>query len=81
MARIAVELADTVMVTSDNPRSESPDAIIEQIVAGVATDASVGVQPDRALAIVRSAWASAPEDVLLLAGKGHEAYQEIDGKK
>jgi MurE/MurF fusion protein len=81
MACIAVELADTVMVTSDNPRSESPDAIIEQIVAGVSTDASVGVQPDRALAIMQSVWASAPEDVLLLAGKGHETYQEIDGKK
>ena len=81
MGRIAAELADRVIVTSDNPRSESPDAIIAQIMAGLPASAQAEVQPDRALAIAGAVWRSAPEDVVLLAGKGHETYQDIGGRK
>jgi len=81
MGRIAAEGADRVVVTSDNPRSESPQAIIEQILAGMPRGAHPGVEADRARAILQTVWRSAPEDVVLLAGKGHETYQEIDGRK
>ena len=74
--------ADHVLVTSDNPRSEDPHAIIEQIVAGMRQD---GPQPqaieDRAAAILSAIKHAAKPDVILLAGKGHEPYQEIKGKK
>lgn len=78
MAQAALA-ADRVIVTSDNPRSESPEAIIEQILAGVPADRQVEVLADRAEAILHAIWSSAPADVLLLAGKGHETYQEIQG--
>ncbi|MES2257827.1 MAG: UDP-N-acetylmuramoyl-L-alanyl-D-glutamate--2,6-diaminopimelate ligase [Pseudomonadota bacterium] len=83
MGRIA-QAADHVLVTSDNPRSEDPHSIIEQIVAGMdrAHPASV-VQTveDRAAAILSAIKHAAKPDVILLAGKGHEPYQEIKGKK
>lgn len=76
------QMADHVLVTSDNPRSEDPHAIIEQIVAGMRAD---GPQPqaieDRAAAILSAIKHAAKPDVILLAGKGHEPYQEIKGKK
>ena len=76
------QLADHVVVTSDNPRSEDPHAIIAQIVAGMHAD---GPQPqaieDRAAAILSAIKHAAKPDVILLAGKGHEPYQEIKGKK
>jgi len=76
------QLADHVLVTSDNPRSEDPHAIIKQIVAGMRAD---GPQPqaieDRAAAILSAIKHAAKPDVILLAGKGHEPYQEIKGKK
>ena len=81
MGRIAGELADHVVVTSDNPRSESADKIIEQIVAGVPATVVPDVQSDRALAILSAIWAVDPADVVLLAGKGHETYQEIGGQR
>lgn len=81
MGRIAGELADRVIVSSDNPRSESPQAIIDQVLAGVGADARVESQADRALAIMHAVWTSKPEDIVLLAGKGHETYQEIAGRK
>ncbi|AIT26807.1 UDP-N-acetylmuramoyl-L-alanyl-D-glutamate--2,6-diaminopimelate ligase [Bordetella holmesii CDC-H635-BH] len=81
MGRIASGLADRIIVSSDNPRSESPQAIIEQILAGVGQSGSVQTQVDRALAILQTIWASRPEDIVLLAGKGHETYQEIAGRK
>ena len=80
MGAIAGELADLVVVTSDNPRTEEPEAIIADILAGMEErDGEVHVEPDRREAI---AWALAqgrPGDVIVLAGKGHETYQEIDG--
>ena len=81
MGRIAAELADKVTVSSDNPRSEDADAIISQILAGVPAGTRLHVDPDRARAILQSIWAADPDDVVLLAGKGHETYQEINGSR
>ena len=81
MAQVAEKNADRVVVTSDNPRSEDPQAIIGQILQGLAHADAAIVQPDRARAIADSIAAAAPEDVILLAGKGHEDYQEIAGVK
>lgn len=81
MAREAEQLADVVVVTDDNPRSENPEAIVRDIMAGFVHPDSVTVIHDRAEAI-RSAIAGAtPDDLVLVAGKGHEAYQEIAGQK
>ncbi|MGJ7915783.1 UDP-N-acetylmuramoyl-L-alanyl-D-glutamate--2,6-diaminopimelate ligase [Massilia sp. LXY-6] len=78
------QMADHVLVTSDNPRSEEPRAIIEQIVAGIDQhDAASTHQAieDRAAAILSAVKHAAKLDVILLAGKGHEPYQEIKGRK
>lgn len=76
MGAVAEQKSDRVLVTSDNPRSEVAQAIIEDIVAGM-TDAEVDA--DRAAAIRRVILEADERDVILLAGKGHEAYQEIAG--
>ncbi|MGN6578918.1 MAG: bifunctional UDP-N-acetylmuramoyl-L-alanyl-D-glutamate--2,6-diaminopimelate ligase MurE/UDP-N-acetylmuramoyl-tripeptide--D-alanyl-D-alanine ligase MurF [Bordetella sp.] len=81
MGRIAAVGADRVIVTSDNPRSEAPHAIIQEIMLGVPVGSAVSTQVDRAQAILHAIWSSAVEDVVLLAGKGHETYQEIEGRK
>ncbi|WP_427915249.1 UDP-N-acetylmuramoyl-L-alanyl-D-glutamate--2,6-diaminopimelate ligase [Ramlibacter sp. MMS24-I3-19] len=81
MAAVAEKNADRVVVTSDNPRSEAPEAIISQILLGLSHNECVEVQADRALAIAETVAAAAPADVVLLAGKGHEDYQEIAGVK
>ncbi|CAD6560721.1 UDP-N-acetylmuramoyl-L-alanyl-D-glutamate--2, 6-diaminopimelate ligase [Paraburkholderia hiiakae] len=81
MGAIAERLADQVVVTSDNPRSESPAAIIDQIAQGMRDAAKARRIEDRASAILQAVRAAAREDVVLLAGKGHEATQEIMGKK
>ncbi len=81
MGAIAAAHADRVVVTSDNPRSEAPDAIISQILLGLAGVAELAVEPDRARAIAQSLRDAAAQDVLLIAGKGHEDYQEIAGKR
>lgn len=96
MGAIAARLAQAVVLTSDNPRSEAPGAIIDQIAAGV-SDAMANVAAgastattseervrrieDRASAILQAIRSARREDVVLLAGKGHEATQEIMGKK
>ncbi len=74
MGRLASELADLAIVTSDNPRSEDPEAIIAEIVAGA--DGAVEVEPDRASAIARAIGRAGPGDVVLIAGKGAEQGQE-----
>ena len=73
------EIADHVLVTSDNPRSEEPHAIIEQILQGMSK--SVQAIDDRAAAILSAVKHANKQDVILIAGKGHENYQEIRGKK
>ena len=77
MGRIASELADVVIVTSDNPRSEEPQAIIDQILAGASRDVEALV--DRRAAIERAVELAAPGDVVVIAGKGHEQGQEFEG--
>jgi UDP-N-acetylmuramoyl-L-alanyl-D-glutamate--2,6-diaminopimelate ligase len=81
MAAVAEANADRVVVTSDNPRSEKPEAIISQVLLGLSHRDSVEVQADRALAIAETVAAATPQDVILLAGKGHEDYQEVAGVK
>jgi UDP-N-acetylmuramoyl-L-alanyl-D-glutamate--2,6-diaminopimelate ligase len=82
MGAVAQRLADRVVLTSDNPRHESPGAILEQIRAGLSGDASgVSVIEDRRAAIAAAVREASPEDVILLAGKGHEDYQDIAGVK
>jgi UDP-N-acetylmuramoyl-L-alanyl-D-glutamate--2,6-diaminopimelate ligase len=75
MGELASRLADVAVVTSDNPRSEDPLAIIEEILAG--TDGEVDVEPDRARAIARALRNAEPGDVVVIAGKGHEQGQEF----
>lgn len=77
MGRIADELADTVIVTNDNPRTENPYAIIAAIAEGMTRE--VNVEVDRAKAIALAVSQASKGDVVLVAGKGHEDYQEIQG--
>jgi UDP-N-acetylmuramoyl-L-alanyl-D-glutamate--2,6-diaminopimelate ligase len=81
MAQAAERGANKVVVTSDNPRSEAPDAIIAHIVAGLAAPARAQVQSDRALAIAEAVKQAEAQDVIVIAGKGHEDYQDIAGTK
>jgi UDP-N-acetylmuramoyl-L-alanyl-D-glutamate--2,6-diaminopimelate ligase len=80
MGGIAAELADDVIVTDDNPRSEDPQRIVADIVAGIGSAAPLTIEHDRALAIRVALQRSAPDDVVLIAGKGHEDYQ-ITGRE
>jgi len=80
MGRTAAEDADLVIVTNDNPRSEDPLAIIDEITSGIPDGAAAIVEPDRAAAIERAIDAARPGDVVVVAGKGHETTQEIDGE-
>jgi UDP-N-acetylmuramoyl-L-alanyl-D-glutamate--2,6-diaminopimelate ligase len=81
MGAIAAQHADHVVVTSDNPRSEKPESIIAQILRGQCSAQNISVQVDRALAIAQTVQQAAVRDVILLAGKGHEATQEVAGVK
>jgi UDP-N-acetylmuramoyl-L-alanyl-D-glutamate--2,6-diaminopimelate ligase len=87
MGEIAARLADVALVTSDNPRSEDPDAIIAEILDGTARGRAVGAAPvialaDRRAAIERAVGFAEPGDVLVIAGKGHEQGQEFaNGRK
>jgi len=78
MGRIASELADSAFVTSDNPRDEDPEAIIAAILAGAADE--LEVEPDRRRAIGRAVEMARPGDIVVIAGKGHEQGQEIEGR-
>jgi UDP-N-acetylmuramoyl-L-alanyl-D-glutamate--2,6-diaminopimelate ligase len=75
MGEIAARLADEVVLTDDNPRSESPQAIINDIRTGIASGHPFAVEHDRARAIRATLERAAPEDLVLIAGKGHEDYQ------
>jgi UDP-N-acetylmuramoyl-L-alanyl-D-glutamate--2,6-diaminopimelate ligase len=81
MGAMAARYADRVVVTSDNPRSEKPETILSQILLGLSGHTDVTVQSDRALAIAQALALAAPHDVLLIAGKGHEDYQEVAGQR
>jgi UDP-N-acetylmuramoyl-L-alanyl-D-glutamate--2,6-diaminopimelate ligase len=77
MGRAASEGADLVIVTSDNPRSEDSQRIIDEIVSGIPSETAVIVEPDRRAAIGRAIDAAEAGDVVVIAGKGHETTQEI----
>lgn len=77
MGQVAAQWADRVVVTSDNPRSEPPMQIIEEIIAGITQKASVTCEVDRAAAIQQVWEQASPDDVVLIAGKGHETTQTI----
>ncbi|MBK6767071.1 MAG: hypothetical protein IPG71_12455 [bacterium] len=81
MAQAAEQLSDVVFLTSDNPRSEAPEQIIRDMEAGVAGSAKVVLIVDRRAAIEQALEAARAGDVLVIAGKGHETYQEIHGIK
>jgi len=81
MAAIAARLADAVVVTSDNPRTEDPQRILDDVVAGIPAGTELVVEGDRAAAIAAAIAAAAPEDLVLIAGKGHEDYQILGTTK
>lgn len=81
MARIAVKYADTAVFTSDNPRHESPEAILDEMIAGLAPSDRYLRIVDRAEAIRTAVMLAAPGDILLVAGKGHETYQIVGDVK
>lgn len=79
MGSIAARLADAVVLTSDNPRNEDPDAILREIRAGMDARPPVAVDPDRPAAIREALRLARPGDIVVIAGKGHENYQEGPG--
>lgn len=83
MARVAEEFADRIIITSDNPRNEQPQDIINEIVAGLSESGSrkTQVEPDRKRAIEMAIAQASDGDVILLAGKGHENYQIVGSEK
>ena len=84
MGGVAARLSDLAFLTSDNPRSEDPLAIIEEVLSGIdggRANPSVVVEPDRRAAIRRALDAAQPGDIVVIAGKGHETYQEIAGRR
>jgi UDP-N-acetylmuramoyl-L-alanyl-D-glutamate--2,6-diaminopimelate ligase len=81
MAAVAEREADRLVLTSDNPRGEDPQAILAQMLAGLRERAAVTVLADRAEAIAQAVAQAAEADVVLVAGKGHEDYQEVRGER
>jgi UDP-N-acetylmuramoyl-L-alanyl-D-glutamate--2,6-diaminopimelate ligase len=79
MGAVAQHQADAVVVTSDNPRSEEPGHILHQILLGTIAGETVRAEPDRAAAIAQVLAEADARDVVLIAGKGHEEYQETAG--
>lgn len=81
MARIAYDIADSIIFTSDNPRNEDPDNILAQMYSGLPEDVTkpVVVIVDRQMAIKHAKEIAQPGDIIMLLGKGHETYQEING--
>ena len=80
MGRIGVSDSDFAIITSDNPRTEDPDSIVRETVSDLEPGAWEAIV-DRRLAIERALSIAADGDAVLLAGKGHETYQEIDGER
>jgi UDP-N-acetylmuramoyl-L-alanyl-D-glutamate--2,6-diaminopimelate ligase len=79
MGRAGAELSDLAIVTSDNPRSEDPEAIVAEIVAGIGDESNVEVEVDRRAAIALALGRAEPGDTVVIAGKGHEQGQEFEG--
>lgn len=81
MGKIAQSLSNHVIITSDNPRTENPQKIIDDICLGITDMSTVEICEDRTQAIIKGFHALRPGDILLVAGKGHEQYQERNGVK
>ena len=83
MAKIACRLSDKVVLTSDNPRTENPESILDDMYAGLENkDLAKAVRiSDRKSAILSACMMAREGDIILIAGKGHETYQEINGVK
>jgi UDP-N-acetylmuramoyl-L-alanyl-D-glutamate--2,6-diaminopimelate ligase len=81
MGKIAQDLSDVAVITSDNPRTEDPELIIEDIIAGLDRSRPVFVEVDRRKAIAKALAEAHPGDVVVVAGKGHETYQIIQDRK
>jgi UDP-N-acetylmuramoyl-L-alanyl-D-glutamate--2,6-diaminopimelate ligase len=79
MGEVATRLAHRAIITSDNPRSEDPRAIVEEIAAGAHSNYEIEI--DRSTAIFKALQSASTDDVVLIAGKGHETYQEIGGQR
>jgi len=80
MGAVAAATADRIVITNDNPRSESPERIAEEILAGLGQRGGCTVELDRRAAIRQAIAAARPGDAVLIAGKGHEAYQIVGGE-
>lgn len=80
MGEIAVRLADYVIITSDDPHAEDPDSIIKEILRGIGAVGNFTEIPDRSTAIARAIDMAGAGDIVLVAGRGHEEYQEVAGK-
>ncbi|WP_024850682.1 UDP-N-acetylmuramoyl-L-alanyl-D-glutamate--2,6-diaminopimelate ligase [Hydrogenovibrio kuenenii] len=81
MGKVAEQLSDQIVITDDNPRNEDPEQIADQIRQGMSSSADVEIIHDRAQAIEYAIRHAEPQDVVLIAGKGHENYQEIQGQR
>jgi UDP-N-acetylmuramoyl-L-alanyl-D-glutamate--2,6-diaminopimelate ligase len=81
MGRIASAASDVTIVTSDNPRTENPDRIINDITAGIETKTNLHVESDRRKAIKHALTLASDGDIVLIAGKGHEDYQVVGTEK
>lgn len=81
MAAIAAEIADAVVVTSDNPRTEDPQQILDDVVKGIPSGTALTVTQDRAEAIAAAIQDAGAQDLVLIAGKGHEDYQILGTQK
>jgi UDP-N-acetylmuramoyl-L-alanyl-D-glutamate--2,6-diaminopimelate ligase len=81
MGKIAVEFSDLVFITSDNPRTEDPGIIIDEVVRGTVGHHNFVVEVDRKQAIFKAIAAAQIGDLVLIAGKGHEDYQIVGTKK
>jgi UDP-N-acetylmuramoyl-L-alanyl-D-glutamate--2,6-diaminopimelate ligase len=81
MGQVAESLADELVITSDNPRFESVNSIINDVLRGITPGGPFSVEPDRAVAIRSAISKAGPGDIVLIAGKGHESWQEIAGQK
>jgi len=82
MGEIAARLADQVIVTTDDPYSEDPEQIIAEIMKGITiNDSRFTTDPDRKTAIEKALKSAKPGDIVLIAGRGHEKYQDFKGQK
>ena len=81
MGEVARRLADEIVITDDNPRNEDPRQIVADVLSGMDGRENVRIEHDRAVAIQSSIADAGPDDLVLVAGKGHEDYQESAGQR